>query len=120
MMARSAGSVARPAVKPRDRAADSARNRRVQPFRQRLTGVWIVLMVLFFIQALFYAWCRVQCVDAGYGIDQAHQRRQALIKERNTLNIEMARLKSPERIEQIARTRLGLVMPNAEQTVTLP
>ena len=48
------------------------------------------------------------------------RRRQALTKERNTLDIEMARLKSPERIETIARTRLGLVMPDAQQTVTLP
>jgi hypothetical protein len=33
--------------------------------------------------------------------------------------IELARLKSPERIETIARTRLGLVMPDAQQTVIL-
>jgi len=77
-------------------------------------------MALLFIQALFYAWCRMQCVDAGYGIDRETRRRQVLIKERNTLNIELARLKSPERIEKIARTQLGLVMPDARQTVTLP
>jgi cell division protein FtsL len=77
-------------------------------------------MVLFFVEALFYVWCRVQCVNAGYGIDRETRRHQTLLKERNTLRIEMARLKSPERIRTIARTRLGLVMPNAQQTVKLP
>ena len=85
-----------------------------------MTGLWIVLMVLFFVEALFYAWCRVQCVNAGYGIDRENNRHQALLKERNTRRIELARLKSPERIETIARTRLGLVMPDVQQTVTLP
>ena len=99
---------------------ENNRNRKVRPARKTKTGIWMMVMLLFFVQALFYAWCRVQCVNAGYGIDREQRRRQALIKERNTLNIEMARLKSPDRIETIARTRLGLVKPEAQQTVTLP
>jgi cell division protein FtsL len=98
----------------------SAGNRRLKPPRKTMTGLWIVFMVLFFVEALFYAWCRVQCVTAGYGIDRENRRHQALLKERNTLRIELARLKSPERIETIARTRLGLVMPDVQQTVILP
>jgi cell division protein FtsL len=85
-----------------------------------MTSLWIVLMVLFFVEALFYAWCRVQCVNAGYGIDRENRRHQALLKERNTLKIELARLKSPERIETIARTRLGLIMPDSQHTIALP
>ena len=108
-------------VKPRaENRADSSGNRRVRAPRKAMTGIWIVLMGLFFIQGLFYVWCRVQCVSAGYGIDQEMNRRQALLKERGTLNIELNWLKSPERIETIARTRLGLVMPDAQQTVRLP
>jgi cell division protein FtsL len=99
---------------------DTTRNRRLRPPRKTMTGLWIVLMALFFVEALFYAWCRVQCVNAGYGIDRQTRRHQALLKERNTMKIELARLKSPERIETIARTRLGLVMPDGQQTVILP
>ncbi|MBR9986505.1 MAG: cell division protein FtsL [Desulfosarcina sp.] len=98
----------------------SSRNRKLRPPGKTMTGLWIVLMVLFFVEALFYAWCRVQCVNAGYGIDRENRRHQALLKERNTLRIELARLKSPERIETIARTRLGLVMPDVQQKVMLP
>lgn len=96
------------------------RNRKVRPPRKTKTGLWIALMVLLFMEALFYAWCRVQCVNAGYGIDRETRQHQALLKARNTLEIELARLKAPERIETIARTRLGLFVPNSQQTVTLP
>ena len=99
---------------------DAPRNRRRRPPGKVMTGLWIALMALFFVEALFYAWCRVQCVNAGYDIDRETRRHQALLKERNTMRIELARLKSPERIETIARTRLGLVMPDAQRTVTLP
>jgi len=110
-----------PRIENRERGGQgSTSNRRLRPQRKTMTGLWIVLMVLFFVEALFYAWCRVQCVNAGYGIDRETRRHQALLKERNTLRIELARLKSPERIETIARTRLGLVMPNAQQTMILP
>lgn len=109
----------RPKSRGRD-GQDATRNRRVRPRGKTMTGLWIVLMALFFVEALFYAWCRVQCVNAGYGIDQETGRHQALLKERNTLKIELARLNSPERIETIARTRLGLVMSDAQQTVTIP
>lgn len=100
-------------------ARNSSGNRKFQPYRKTMTVVWILVMMLFFLEALFYAWCRVQCTNVGYGIDKETRRHQEMIKARNTLKIELARLKSPQRIETIARTRLGLAMPNAQQTVTL-
>lgn len=119
-MTAGAGKTVRRRKEDRGGGKDIPGNRKVRPGGKRMTGLWIVLMVLFFVEALFYAWCRVQCVNVGYGIDRETRRYQALLKERSTLKIELARLKSPERIESIARTRLGLVMPEAQQTVTLP
>jgi cell division protein FtsL len=106
--------------KPAENRPTGSRNRKVRPKKPTRTALWLVLMALFFIEALFYAWCRVQCVNAGYALDREIHRRQALLKERNTLNIELARLKSPERIETIARSRLGLNMPDTKQTIGLP
>ena len=119
MTAASKSTRRRPEIKG-GHGQDAPRNRKLRPPRKTMTGLWIVLMAFFFVEALFYAWCRVQCVNAGYGIDRQTRRHQALLKERNTMKIELARLKSPERIETIARTRLGLVMPDVQQTVTLP
>lgn len=111
---------ARPRRRDMEKGAAPSKNRRVRPARKAMTGVWIALMMLFFLQGLFYVWCRVQCVNAGYAIEQEKSRHEMLTKVRGTLNIELARLKSPERIETIARTRLGLILPDAQRTVTLP
>jgi len=111
---------ARPRVRDVEKGSAHSKNRRVRPQRKAMTGVWIAVMALFFMQGLFYVWCRVQCTNAGYAIEQEKNREETLLKVRRTLNIELARLKSPERIETIARTRLGLIMPDAQRTVTLP
>ena len=95
-------------------------NRKVRPPRVKRLGFWLAVMGLVFVETLFYAWCRVQCINTGYAIEQEKRRRESLLAERSTLNIELARLKSPERIETIARTRLGLTMPDSRQTMTLP
>jgi cell division protein FtsL len=113
-------SVSERDAKQAENRSSRSRNRKVRPVKPFRTGLCLVLMALFFMEALLYAWSRVQCVDAGYGLNRETHRRQALLKERNTLNIELARLKSPERIETIAKTRLGLNMPDAQQTVSLP
>lgn len=98
----------------------SSANRKLRPVGKTKTGLWIVLMAFFFAEALFYAWCRVQCVSTGYGIDRQTRRHQELMRDRNALKIEWARLKSPERIETIARTRLELEMPGLKQTIIRP
>ena len=38
----------------------------------------------------------------------------------NNLKIELARLRSPERISNIASMQLGLVMPKSNQTIVMP
>jgi cell division protein FtsL len=38
----------------------------------------------------------------------------------DNLKIELARLKSPQRIAKIAREQLGLVRPTPQQTIVLP
>ena len=119
-MARPNLTVSRRVKQRTEKGKDSTGNRKVRPPSKTMTGLWIVLIVLFFAEALFYVWCRVQCVNVSYGIDRERGRRLVLLKERSTLNIELARLKSPARIETLARTRYGLVMPDAKQTVTLP
>jgi cell division protein FtsL len=103
-----------------EKRAVVGKNRKVKPPRKTHTGLWIILMAFLFAEALLYAWCRVQCVNAGYGIDREMRRQEALLRQRNALNVELARLKSPERIEAIARTRLGLVMPDSHQRVMIP
>lgn len=88
--------------------------------KTNLLRIWIFLLVLFISEFLFYAWCRVQCTSLGYEMtkDVEANRKQMLIQ--NSLVIELARLKSPERISAIARQQLKLEPPSHEQMVVLP
>ena len=86
----------------------------------KTTGLWMTMMFIFIAELLFYTWCRVQNVQHGYEISrQAHSQKQ-LITYQNNLKIELARLKSPDRIARIAKQQLGLIMPTTDKTILIP
>jgi len=76
--------------------------------------------MLFVGELLFYTWCRVQCVRTGYAIAQESRKQKELKTLQNSLKIELARLKAPENIARIARTQLGLSMPDPQQIILVP
>ena len=82
-------------------------------------GVWIILMSIFITELLFYTWCRVQCLRIGYKISKETDNNRALITLQNNLKIEIAHLKSPERLEKFAKEKLGLIKPTSEQMITI-
>ena len=83
-------------------------------------GVWIVILAIFISELLLYAWCRVQYVGVGYEILKTSRHRQELVALHSTLKVELASLKSPDRIARIARKQLGLVAPTPEQMIIIP
>jgi cell division protein FtsL len=82
--------------------------------------MWMVMMLIFIVELLFYTWCRVQNVQHGYEISREALNQKQLVAYQNSLKIELARLKSPDRIAQIAKQQLGLVMPTTEKTILIP
>jgi cell division protein FtsL len=87
---------------------------------KKITWIWAMLLVLFIGELFIYTWCRVQCVQVGMAIS-AERRKEAELKTmRNSLKIELARLKAPERISYIARQKLGLEMPEPSKTIMVP
>ncbi len=83
-------------------------------------GIWLILLAVFISEMLLYTWSRVQCLRLGYGISSAIEKQRELQLLQNNLKIELARLKSPDRIVKIARERLGLIHPKPEQTIVVP
>jgi cell division protein FtsL len=79
----------------------------------------MVVFVLFMAELLVYSWCRVQYVQTGYELNEARQERRDLLAFRQELEVEEARLRSPERIRRLAQER-GLVVPDSRQIVVLP
>ena len=80
----------------------------------------IMFMTVFLAELLFFTWCRVQTIGAGYEISREANRHQDLITLRNNLKVELARLKSPERIAKIAKNQLGLITPTRKQMMIIP
>lgn len=85
-----------------------------------MTWIWALILVLFIGELLFYTWCRVQCVQVGITISAARSEEEELRTLQNSLKIELARLKAPERISYIARKKLGLDMPEPSKTIMVP
>ncbi len=86
---------------------------------QKMTGTWIVILVAVISELLLYTRCRVQYVRIGYEISREIDRQQHLVVLQKNLRIELARLKSPERIARIARQQLGLIMPDSDQVIMI-
>lgn len=84
-----------------------------------MLAIWVALMVVFMAELLVYTWCRVQYVQTGYEITEATNEQQRLMELHRKLQVEEARLRSPERVMRIARQR-GLVMPDSKQVVVIP
>ena len=103
-----------------DRDAGMTTHDSPKKLKSNLLGIWIVLLALFIAELLFYTWCRVQCTRLGYEMtkDVEANRKQMVLQ--NSLVLELARLKSPERISAIARQQLKLEPPSHEQMVVLP
>jgi cell division protein FtsL len=83
------------------------------------TGIWLIFMFFFIVELFFYTWCRVQCIRTGYEISRAASKHQGLVTLQNNLRIELARLRSPERIAKFAEQKLGLAMPTSEQLIVI-
>jgi cell division protein FtsL len=86
----------------------------------KITGIWIVFMTVFIAELFLYTWCRVNCIGVGYEISKETQKQHELVALQTNLKIELASLKSPERIAKIAKNQFGLVTPTQKQTVIIP
>ncbi|MGD2187619.1 MAG: cell division protein FtsL [Desulfobacterales bacterium] len=80
----------------------------------------LIFMGLFIVELLFYTWCRVQSIQVRYEISELTADQERLVMLQDNLKIELARLKSPQRITEIAKKQLGLVLPTNKQLIIIP
>ncbi|MGD0956231.1 MAG: septum formation initiator family protein [Candidatus Acidiferrales bacterium] len=60
---------------------------------------------------LFYAWQHFQCIQLRYSIEQLDTERAQAAELNQQLHLEVATLRSPMRVDAIARNQLGLTVP---------
>jgi cell division protein FtsL len=60
---------------------------------------------------LFYAWQHFECIQLRYQLEQLESRRTQAAELNQQLHLEVATLRSPARVDGIARQQLGLTVP---------
>jgi len=88
--------------------SDIRKNTPPAPAAHRFKGVFLLLFVLLGL-GLLNVWLSGQYIRAGYLVSSALEERHMLQKQKEVLSTEVLMLKSPSRIETIARTQLGMV-----------
>jgi len=79
-----------------------------------------VLALGFVGVVLMHVWLRLQVVQVGYVLSTTSKLQSRLEQENRELKVELATLISPERLEALARKRLGMVPPEKGQVIVLP
>jgi cell division protein FtsL len=108
-------------VRLRVKARTEARTRRIDR-RERRRHHWAVLSMSLCLVGvvLLHVWLRLQVVRMGYALSTTSKLESQLEQERRELTVELATLTSPDRLEAMARKRLGLVAPEKGQVIVLP
>ncbi len=88
------------------------------PARRREMVMFVGALVLLFALVMVYAWQHFNAIEYGYKIEQLKVQRDALTEANRALRLEEASLRSPERIDALARN-MGLQAPQAGQLVRL-
>jgi cell division protein FtsL len=67
--------------------------------------------------AIALAWPHLEMVRIGYEVARLQAERNILAQERRVLRVEIGSLRQLDRIESIARSKLGMVFPRPDQIV---
>ena len=101
-------------------AGKNIKRRRKKTRNPRVIAAGLIFMGLFIGELLFYTWCRVQSIQVRYEISELTADQDRLVMLQDNLKIELARLKSPQRIAKIAKEKLGLILPTNKQLMLIP
>jgi len=81
---------------------------------------FFILLLLFLIGgSLFYVWSRIQVVQLGYEISNSLKEERALAEANKRLRLEIATLKSYNRIEKLAVEELRMTKPKPDQVIVI-
>jgi hypothetical protein len=76
---------------------------------------WAVPVLILF--SVGTVWLRLAIVRTAYSINQTDRETEKARQNRELLQIKLAELRSPRRLEVLARTRYGLGQPRVDQVI---
>jgi cell division protein FtsL len=77
----------------------------------------IVVLLLLTAIAIFHVWSRCKVIDMNLQIAENRRQVKELQQEQTRMKVEAASLKTPARIEMLAKGELGMALPNDQQVV---
>ncbi|HQT96252.1 MAG: cell division protein FtsL [Desulfobacteria bacterium] len=89
---------------------------RVVPAVPRRRG-FVALFLVLLVTGLFNVWLSGRCIRAGYRVSSALEEKRTLQKEQEVLRLEALALRSPARINAIARNDLHMVPAQMDRVI---
>ena len=77
----------------------------------------MICMILLTIVSVFHVWSRFRLVELNLQITESSRQLKEVEQEQKRLKLEAASLKAPARIETIAKSELGMALPNEQQVI---
>jgi cell division protein FtsL len=77
----------------------------------------MICMVLLTVVSIFHVWSRFKLVDLNLQISEASRLLKEAEQDQKRLKLEVASLRTPGRIETIAKGELGMALPTEQQVV---
>lgn len=90
---------------------------KAQAERNKLIVKVAVLLIVILASALFCVWSRVRIVQMGYEVSNLQKNADELSKKFSHLNVEVERLKSPQRLGKVASEFLNMHPPSNNEIV---
>jgi cell division protein FtsL len=81
----------------------------------RYFWAWLLLLLILVVAAFVHVHAKLTAVELGYALSTAASEHQQLVSDQHSLQIEVATLRSPQRLRKLAIEKLGLVEPNVTQ-----
>jgi len=82
-------------------------------------SVFLFVAFVLMVVAITYVWSHVQMTKLEYQVAEEMSKKERLLEDQRKLKLEMATLKSPQRIEAIAKSSLNLSYPERDQVIIL-
>ena len=85
--------------------------------KKKWLPLWVVPLTI--LMATGTVWLRLSMIRTTYAIDQADQAIRNLQMEQEKLNLKVTGLRSPRRLETLAKTKFSLQRPRSDQVIHL-
>jgi cell division protein FtsL len=93
--------------------------REIDEARQRELWKSVGVAVVLVLALLFSAWQHFELLRNGYQLEELQRQRAAEEESGRQLRLEIETLKSPKRIEALAKSQLHLVAPSRDEAIVL-